>query len=97
MISETVRSDVNLDSESRPHVDTKLDLEKLRSSEGLDVYSHDVTTADMRSTGYTVVRAYSPQACPNLPAAFPPLANGRLASALALSEHPAEMEPLPHA
>lgn len=66
--------------------------------EGLDSYWKDLTTDDVHDIGLAVVRVFSPQACPNLPTAFPPLGNQRLARSIEMHRSGKPyLQPMPHA
>jgi ribosomal protein S12 methylthiotransferase accessory factor len=67
----------------------------------LSAHLVDVTTEDIKQTGLTVVRAISPEACPNMPTAFPMLANKRLLKVAernkgVMKDEVFDLSPLPH-
>jgi ribosomal protein S12 methylthiotransferase accessory factor len=65
---------------------------------GVRAFWTDLTTPDVAQAGLSVVRVLCPEACPNAPAAFPPLGNRRLSHALARGGGAAEpfTWPQPH-
>jgi ribosomal protein S12 methylthiotransferase accessory factor len=88
---------VDVDLVPRPG-DTRLDLARLAARERLEVCWTDLTTPDVADLGLHVVRAFSPEACPNLAAAFTPLANRRLQeTAGAHNGGTVRLTPMPHA
>lgn len=67
----------------------------------ISAYLVDVTTDDIRQTGLKVVRVISPEACPNMPTAYPMLANKRLLKVAkgnkgVMEEDMFDLSPLPH-
>ena len=96
-LSEKIDGVVELNSVNSCKPSVEASLTEIETTENMEFFSRDVTTYDMLDSGYRVIRVYSPQACPNLPSAFPPLANVRLRKELTLTGKTLCLEPLPHA
>lgn len=64
---------------------------------GMDAYSVDLTTADMKELGFSTVRVVAPGLVGNTPTAFLPLAHPRLRNVLSQTGLSAYRGPLPHA
>ena len=61
------------------------------------LFKVDVTSSDMRRSGWRVLRAGSTLLCGNMPAAFPLLGNPRMQTAIELSARGFDPVPCPHA
>lgn len=96
-LSEKIDGVVELNSVNSCKPSVEASLAEIETTENMKFFWRDVTTYDMLDSGYRVIRVYSPQACPNLPSAFPPLANVRLRKELTLTGKTLCLEPLPHA
>jgi ribosomal protein S12 methylthiotransferase accessory factor len=67
------------------------------SQSGKPAYCADLTTPDIATLGFTVVRVVCPTLVGNTPTAFVPLAHRRLQEVLSRQQHPPYLGPLPHA
>ncbi|MEC5182467.1 YcaO-like family protein [Arthrobacter sp. CG_A4] len=97
-ILEGIDREASVEDLQTGNTDLKVDVSRLKDAHGLDIFWRDVTTSDVSSLGYRVVRAFSPQAVPNLATAYPPLGNARLQEQIEASNSDGpRLIPLPHA